>query len=90
MVSKGIIKIKNKVINSIIQQIPDAYHTTKEFKIQKSFASLTKSPGTNIMNNYQNYSVKLINNKQHEKQKQRLVLKNIYIYIYIYIYTGIH
>ena len=67
MISKGITKIKNKVINNIIQQIPDAYHSTKEFKIQKSFASLTMSPGTNIINNYQNYSVKLINNKQHEK-----------------------
>ena len=38
------------------------------------------------MNNYQNYSGKLINNKQHEKQKQRLVLKNIYMYIYIKTY----
>ena len=80
MLSKGITKIKSKVVNNIIQQIPDAYHTTKEFKIQKSFANLTKSPGSNIMNNYQNYSVKLINNKQHEKQK-RLVLRNIYMYI---------
>ena len=86
MINKGIIKIKNKVINNIIQQIPEAYHTTKEFKIQKSFVSLTKSPCTNIMNNYQNYRVKLINNKQHEKQKQRLVLKNIYIYIYTETY----